>query len=81
MENPESPDMAADTRQAAEPKDKKERPMTVEEQNEIMAQALKDIVGICMMFDYPKVEDLYSITQRALKAVGKESESCIVRQK
>ena len=55
--------------------------MTVEEQNEIMAQALKDIVGICMMFDYPKVEDLYSIAQRALKAVGKESESCIVRQK
>jgi len=28
------------------------------------------------MLDYPKIEDLYSIAQRALKAVGRESESC-----
>jgi hypothetical protein len=49
-------------------------PPQAEEQNEIMAQALIDIVGICMMFDHPKVGDLYSIAQRALKAVGRESE-------
>jgi hypothetical protein len=74
-------DLSANPPQAEEPKEKKEWPLTSEEQNEIMAQALIDIVGICMMFDNPKVGDLYSIAQRALKAVGRGSESCIVLQK
>jgi hypothetical protein len=76
-----TPIPAAVSPQTEEPKEKKEWPLTPEEQNEIMVLALKDIVGICMMFDYPPVDDLFSIAQRALKSVGRESESWIVRQR
>lgn len=75
-----TPPPAASSPQAGEPKEQKECPLTAEEQNEIMAEALRDIVVICMTFDYPPVEDLLFTAQRALKAVGRESESCIVRQ-
>jgi len=48
-----------------------EASLTVEEQNEIMGQALLDIFNIYMTFDYPKAEDFGMIAQRTLKKVGR----------
>jgi hypothetical protein len=57
----------------------KEGPLTAEEQNEILVLALKDIVGICTRFEHPPAADLFSMARNALKAVGRESESCTAR--
>ena len=45
--------------------------LTVDEQNEVMAKALRDIFDIYMVFDYPKAEDFGTIAQRALKKIGR----------